>query len=44
MELKVGDKAPNFTSKDQNGKTIKLSDFEGKKLVLYFYPKDQTPG
>ncbi len=42
--LKKGDKAPDFTGKDQDGKEIKLSDFKGKKLVLYFYPKDNTPG
>lgn len=42
--LKVGDKAPEFEAKDQNGKTIKLTDFEGKKLILFFYPKDNTPG
>lgn len=42
--LKVGDKAPVFTSTDQNGKTINLGDFKGKKLVVYFYPKDNTPG
>jgi peroxiredoxin Q/BCP len=44
MELKKGDKAPNFSGKDQNGKTIGLQDYTGKKLVLYFYPKDDTPG
>ncbi|GAB3939957.1 thioredoxin-dependent thiol peroxidase [Spirosoma harenae] len=44
MELKVGDPAPDFTSTDQNGKPIKLSDYRGKKVVLYFYPKDDTPG
>jgi peroxiredoxin Q/BCP len=44
MSLKPGDKAPDFTSKDQDGKPIKLSDFLGKKVVLYFYPKDNTPG
>jgi thioredoxin-dependent peroxiredoxin len=44
MTLKIGDKAPDFESKDQDGKTIKLSDFKGKKVVLYFYPKDDTPG
>ncbi len=42
--LKEGDKAPDFTAKDQNGDTVKLSDYKGKKLVLYFYPKDDTPG
>ena len=42
--LKEGDKAPNFTAKDQSGNTVKLSDYKGKKLVLYFYPKDDTPG
>jgi peroxiredoxin Q/BCP len=42
--LKVGDKAPNFTSKDQNGNTISLKDYIGKKLVLFFYPKASTPG
>jgi peroxiredoxin Q/BCP len=44
MPLSAGDKAPDFTTKDQNGNTIKLSDFKGRKLVLYFYPKDMTPG
>lgn len=42
--LKAGDKAPYFEGKDQNGNTVKLTDFTGKKLVLYFYPKDSTPG
>ena len=42
--LNEGDLAPDFTSKDQNGKEIKLSDYKGKKVVLYFYPKDDTPG
>lgn len=42
--LKVGDKAPDFVSVDENGEEIKLSDFSGKKLILYFYPKDSTPG
>ena len=42
--LKAGDKAPGFTAKDQNGKTVSLSDFSGKKVILYFYPKDDTPG
>jgi peroxiredoxin Q/BCP len=44
IELKEGMKAPVFEGIDQNGKTIKLSDFSGKKVVLYFYPKDNTPG
>lgn len=42
--LKPGDKAPEFSGKDQNGTPISLSDFMGKKLILYFYPKDNTPG
>jgi peroxiredoxin Q/BCP len=42
--LKVGDKAPNFEALDQDGNTIKLSDYKGKKLVLFFYPKASTPG
>lgn len=40
----VGDKAPAFTLEDQSGETVKLSDFKGKTVVLYFYPKDDTPG
>jgi len=44
MSLKSGDKAPEFTSIDQNGKQIKLSDYRGKKIILYFYPKDNTSG
>jgi peroxiredoxin Q/BCP len=44
MALTVGSKAPEFTANDQDGKPVKLADFKGKKLVLYFYPKDQTPG
>lgn len=43
-KLKEGDKAPEFSAKDQNGKTVSLSDFSGKKLILFFYPKDNTPG
>lgn len=43
-ELKEGDKAPSFRGVDQNGNTITLDDFKGKKLILYFYPKDDTPG
>lgn len=42
--LKIGMKAPDFTLQDKNGKTVSLSDFIGKKVVLYFYPKDSTPG
>ena len=42
--LKIGDKAPGFTAKDQHGKTINLEDFKGKKVVLFFYPKASTPG
>lgn len=44
MKLKAGDIAPDFSVSDQNGNSIKLSDFIGKKVVLYFYPKDNTPG
>ncbi len=43
-ELKEGSKAPEFTAKDQNGNTITLSQFKGKIVILYFYPKDSTPG
>jgi len=42
--LKVGDKAPAFEGVNQNGEKISLSDYSGKKLILYFYPKDNTPG
>lgn len=42
--LKVGDKAPDFTVNDQDGNAVKLSSFRGKKVVLYFYPRDMTPG
>ena len=44
QELKEGDKAPQFTAKNQNGEDISLSGFKGKKVILYFYPKDDTPG
>lgn len=44
MKLKVGDKAPDFEAEDDEGKRVKLSDFLGKYIVLYFYPKDDTPG
>ena len=42
--LEIGMKAPDFTLKDKNGNDVSLSDFLGKKVVLYFYPKDNTPG
>ena len=42
--LKVGDKAPDFKLKDEAGREISLSDFRGRKVVIYFYPKDDTPG
>ncbi|MEC5147352.1 thioredoxin-dependent thiol peroxidase [Chitinophaga sp. 212800010-3] len=42
--LQEGDKAPVFKGKDQHGKTVSLTDFKGKRVVLYFYPKDMTPG
>lgn len=44
IKLKIGDKAPDFTGPSESGEAIKLSDFKGYKLVLYFYPKDMTPG
>jgi peroxiredoxin Q/BCP len=43
IELKEGQKAPDFKGKDQNGNILSLKDFKGKKLVLYFYPQDNTP-
>lgn len=43
MGLQAGDVAPDFLSKDQNGKEVRLSDYKGKKVVLYFYPQDDTP-
>ncbi|MCD8741683.1 thioredoxin-dependent thiol peroxidase [Mucilaginibacter roseus] len=42
--LAIGDKAPDFDAKDQNGKAVSLADFKGKNVILYFYPKDDTPG
>ena len=42
--LKEGDKAPDFQAKDDAGNSVKLADFKGKNVVLYFYPKDDTPG
>jgi len=44
MKLKSGDKAPDINSTDQNGNPVKLADFLGHKVILYFYPKDDTPG
>jgi thioredoxin-dependent peroxiredoxin len=44
MSLKPGDLAPNFVGQDHAGETFQLADFKGKKVVLYFYPKDDTPG
>jgi peroxiredoxin Q/BCP len=41
--IRAGEKAPDFNGKDQNGETIRLKDYKGKKLILFFYPKDQTP-
>ncbi len=43
-KLEIGDLAPDFSGVDQNGKEISKADFAGKKLVIYFYPKDDTPG
>jgi thioredoxin-dependent peroxiredoxin len=43
MELQTGDKAPDFKLKDQNGETVSLQDFKGKKVALFFYPEDDTP-
>jgi len=42
--LKEGDKAPEFTAKDQDGNMVRLADLKGERVVLYFYPKDDTPG
>jgi peroxiredoxin Q/BCP len=42
--LQIGDKAPDFTANDQQGNAVTLSGFKGKKVILYFYPKDDTPG
>lgn len=44
ITLQAGDKAPNFSGINQDGKTIKLADYKGKKVILYFYPRDNTPG
>ena len=42
--LKAGDRAPEFALKDKDGREVRLADFEGRRVVLYFYPKDNTPG
>ncbi len=44
IQLKEGMKAPLFEGTDQDGRTIRLGDYTGKKVILYFYPKDNTPG
>jgi len=44
MPLEIGKKAPDFALPDQDGKTVKLSDFKGKTVVVFFYPKASTPG
>lgn len=44
MKLTPGDRAPRFSLKDGEGRTVKLADFKGRKVVLYFYPRDMTPG
>ena len=44
VTLKEGDKAPDFSGKDQNGETVSLANLKGKRVILFFYPKDMTPG
>ena len=44
MKLSIGDTAPDFSALNQQGNTVHLSDFRGKKVIIYFYPKDDTPG
>ena len=44
MQLKAGDEAPDVVLPDQNGKTVRLSDYRGRKVLLYFYPKANTSG
>ena len=44
MDLKVGDKAPDFSLRDQNGNSVSLDGYLGKKVIVFFYPKDDTPG
>lgn len=43
-EIKIGDKAPSINAKDENGEIINISNYKGKKVILFFYPKDDTPG
>ena len=44
MAIQIGDKVPEFLGTDQDGKEVKMSDYQGKKVALYFYPKDNTSG
>lgn len=44
MALELGKKAPDFALADQDGRTVRLSDFKGKRVVVFFYPKASTPG
>jgi thioredoxin-dependent peroxiredoxin len=44
MALEIGDQAPDFTLSDQDGKAVKLADFRGRRVVVFFYPKASTPG
>ncbi len=44
MSLQIGEKAPDFTLPDQDGKQVQLSSFKGQRVIIYFYPKDDTPG
>jgi peroxiredoxin Q/BCP len=44
MALEVGKKAPNFALKDENGNVVKLSEFKGRRVLVFFYPKASTPG
>lgn len=44
MAVQIGDKVPEFLGTDQDGKEVKMSDYKGKKVALYFYPKDNTSG
>jgi len=44
MALEIGEKAPAFALRDEEGRTVKLADFKGRRVVVYFYPKANTPG